>query len=77
MQTIMEDPVILPNSNVSCDRSVIMRHLLSNETDPFNRTPLKKEDLIPNFDLKIKINNFIREKLKPNISGSDDGIDLD
>ncbi|MDP2435306.1 MAG: hypothetical protein Q8P67_06150, partial [archaeon] len=52
-------PVILPSSRVTVDRSVITRHLLSNPTDPFNRTPLSEEDLIPNEELKHRIQAFV------------------
>ena len=45
--TIMCNPVKLPTSNTVVDRSVIARHLLSDPTDPFNRAPLKIEDVIP------------------------------
>lgn len=41
MFTVMEDPVILPSSKISIDRSTIKAHLLSDATDPFNRVPLK------------------------------------
>src|SRR5579862_4433374 len=47
MYTIMENPVILPTSKISIDLSTIKSHLLSDPTDPFNRTPLKIEDVIP------------------------------
>ena len=47
MYTIMEDPVILPTSKSSIDRSTIRSHLLSDPTDPFNRAPLKIEDVVP------------------------------
>jgi ubiquitin conjugation factor E4 B len=47
MYTLMEDPVILPASKVSIDRSTIRSHLLSDPNDPFNRAPLKIEDVIP------------------------------
>lgn len=46
MDTLMEDPVILPSGTVM-DRTVIIRHLLNNSTDPFNRQPLKEDMLIP------------------------------
>jgi len=46
MDTIMEDPVILPSSNIM-DRSVIIRHLLNASTDPFNRQPLTEDMLRP------------------------------
>jgi ubiquitin conjugation factor E4 B len=43
----MEDPVILPSSNVTIDRATIRSHLLSDPNDPFNRAPLKIEDVKP------------------------------
>ncbi|KAL9608059.1 MAG: hypothetical protein Q9167_007083 [Letrouitia subvulpina] len=45
--TLMEDPVILPTSRTTIDRSTIRSHLLSDPNDPFNRSPLKIEDVIP------------------------------
>lgn len=45
MDTLINDPVILP-SGVIMDRSVITRHLLNSQTDPFNRQPLTEEQLI-------------------------------
>lgn len=47
MYTLMEDPVILPSSKVSIDRSTIRSHLLSDPNDPFNRAPLKIEEVVP------------------------------
>ena len=47
MYDLMEDPVILPTSKQTVDRSTIATHLLSDATDPFNREPLKIEDVIP------------------------------
>ena len=47
MYTLMEDPVILPASRTTVDRSTIRSHLLSDPNDPFNRQPLKIEDVIP------------------------------
>ena len=47
MYTIMEEPVILPTSKISIDLATIKSHLLSDPTDPFNRAPLKIEDVIP------------------------------
>ncbi|OTF72979.1 ubiquitin conjugation factor E4 B-like protein, partial [Euroglyphus maynei] len=46
MDTIMDDPVILPSGNIM-DRSVIIRHLLNASTDPFNRQPLTEDMLVP------------------------------
>lgn len=52
--TLMTDPVILPTSKTTMDRSTIRSHLLSDPNDPFNRSPLKIEDVIPG-ELKILI----------------------
>jgi len=60
--TLMEDPVILPNSKVSIDRATIRSHLLSDPNDPFNRAPLKIEDVKPDTELKAKIEAFKAEK---------------
>ncbi|TGZ63566.1 hypothetical protein CRM22_006886 [Opisthorchis felineus] len=55
ISTLMDDPVMLPQSQAVVDRSTIMRHLLNQETDPFNRMPLTKSELIPLPDLKARI----------------------
>ena len=47
MATLMEDPVLLPTSKNIVDRSTIRSHLLSDPHDPFNRVPLKIEDVTP------------------------------
>lgn len=55
LATLMEDPVILPISKTVIDRSTIQSHLLSDPHDPFNRTPLKIEDVVPNDALREEI----------------------
>jgi hypothetical protein len=47
MATLMKEPVILPTSKTTVDLSTIKQHFLSDATDPFNRMPLKIEDVIP------------------------------
>lgn len=47
MYTLMDDPVILPTSRMVVDRSTISTHLLSDPNDPFNRVPLRIEDVKP------------------------------
>lgn len=49
--TLMEDPVTLPASKMTIDRATIRSHLLSDPNDPFNRVPLKIEDVIPSKSL--------------------------
>ncbi|XP_010258183.1 PREDICTED: probable ubiquitin conjugation factor E4 [Nelumbo nucifera] len=60
--TLMKDPVILPSSRITVDRPVIQRHLLSDNTDPFNRSHLTQDMLIPNTELKARIEEFIRSQ---------------
>ncbi|KDP27202.1 hypothetical protein JCGZ_19901 [Jatropha curcas] len=60
--TLMKDPVILPSSRITVDRPVIQRHLLSDATDPFNRSHLTADMLIPNIELKARIDEFIRSQ---------------
>lgn len=62
MYTLMEDPVILPGSKVTIDRSTIKAHLLSDSTDPFNRMPLKLEDVIDDVETKNKVALFKQGK---------------
>jgi ubiquitin conjugation factor E4 B len=59
---LMNDPVKLPHSNVILDRKTIETHLLSDPTDPYNRTPLTKEMLIPCPELKARIQEYINKK---------------
>lgn len=47
MYTLMRDPVKLPSSRTTIDRSTIKAHLLSDATDPFNRSPLSIDDVVP------------------------------
>eukprot|EP01132_Coremiostelium_polycephalum_P004552 gene4552-5672_t len=62
MSTLMVDPVILPSSRTVIDRQTILRHLLSDQTDPFNRSHLTSDMLIPDTETKQKIDNWLAEK---------------
>ena len=62
MSTLMTDPVILPSSKVVVDRSTIARHLLSDQSDPFNRSPLTMDQVKGDTELKGKIDDWIRER---------------
>jgi len=64
LSNLMRDPVKLPTSNITVDRSTISRILLTDNIDPFNRAPLTIEDLIPDVELKQKIDSWIETKLK-------------
>jgi ubiquitin conjugation factor E4 B len=62
MATLMTDPVILPLSKQTVDRSTIRSHLLSDPHDPFNRSPLTIEEVIEDTELKAKIVAWVAEK---------------
>lgn len=62
---IMRNPVRLPTSGQICERGVISRILLSDQTDPFNRAPLTIEEVEELPELKAKIEEFIRSKTGP------------
>jgi len=62
MYTLMRDPVKLPSSRATIDRSTIKAHLLSDATDPFNRSPLSIDDVVPDLELKTKIETWIAEQ---------------
>ncbi|XP_071556653.1 ubiquitin conjugation factor E4 A [Temnothorax nylanderi] len=62
MSTVMTDPVVLPSSKITLDRQTIARHLLSDQTDPFNRSPLTMDMVKPNVELQQKIQDWISQK---------------
>lgn len=62
MSTLMADPVILPSSKVIVDRTTIARHLLSDQTDPFNRSPLTMDQVKPDNELKERINEWVKKR---------------
>ncbi|CBK24055.2 uncharacterized protein [Blastocystis hominis] len=49
---LMDDPVMLPNSKQILNRDTIEKLLLRTQIDPYDRTPLTKEELIPSRDWK-------------------------
>ncbi|KAI8934381.1 hypothetical protein NX059_009117 [Plenodomus lindquistii] len=81
LATLMEDPVILPISKQVVDRSTIQSHLLSDPHDPFNRTPLRIEDVIPNTELQQRIQswkaNLLAEKMAERSKVGGGGEDMD
>lgn len=62
MSTLMLDPVTLPSSNVTVDRTTIARHLLSDQSDPFNRSALTMDQVVSNVELKAKIDEWVLVK---------------
>ena len=64
LNVLMEDPVILPDSKVTCDRRTIQRHLSISPTDPFSRQELKEEDLIPNIELMARLQRWLKSHME-------------
>lgn len=66
MDTLMNDPVLLPSGTIM-DRPIITRHLLNSNTDPFNRQPLNEAMLIPDTELRDRIVAWKREKREKSV----------
>ena len=64
MGCVMKEPVLLPTSGVIIDRTTILKHLMVDLTDPFNRKPLTKEMVLPQIELRDRIKAFFDEKRK-------------
>ena len=65
MCTLIENPVELPEGKIIMDKDIISRHLLSNETDPFNRSVLTikmLEDHNNRPEVKVKLESFIKKR---------------
>ncbi|XP_076245661.1 ubiquitination factor E4A [Calliopsis andreniformis] len=62
MSTLMTDPVILPSSKITIDRQTIARHLLSDQTDPFNRSFLTMDMVKPDSELQRRIQEWMHKK---------------
>ncbi|KAF9425201.1 hypothetical protein BGZ94_007753 [Podila epigama] len=78
LYTLMEDPVLLPTSNISIDRSTIKSHLLSDATDPFNRMPLSINDVIDNVELREKIQQWkVSQRTKRQRTSTTEQMDVD
>ncbi len=54
------DPVMLPNSDIIMEKSVIARHLLTDLHNPFNREPLTIEKL-DKFNKKSRIRDLLKK----------------
>lgn len=59
---LMRDPVLLPSSKTIVDRSTIKQHYLSDATDPFNRQPLKWEDIRDAVEVREEIREWLEER---------------
>eukprot|EP00092_Neocalanus_flemingeri_P008087 GFUD01008727.1.p1 GENE.GFUD01008727.1~~GFUD01008727.1.p1 ORF type:complete len:1041 (+),score=441.41 GFUD01008727.1:59-3181(+) len=62
MSIVMMDPVKLPSSKQTVDRTTIARHLLSDQSDPFNRAPLTMDMVEQDVELKEKVKAWVEEK---------------
>jgi len=62
MSILMTDPVKLPSSKLTVDRSTIARHLLSDQSDPFNRAPLTMDQVEPDTELRDRIHVWMKRR---------------
>lgn len=62
MSHLMKDPVRLPNSGQIVDRPTIARHILSDQNDPFTRSPLTLDMVIPETELRNRIQSWMESK---------------
>jgi len=60
---LMREPVKLPSSGKIVCRSTIAKHLLSDEKDPFNRSPLTLDQVVPCETLEQQIKEWLKENL--------------
>lgn len=77
MYTLMTDPVKLPTSKISIDRSVLKAHLMNDPTDPFNRMPLKMEEVEDDVELRDKIAAWKQSKRLKQKQGQNQQPDQD
>ncbi|KAH7040368.1 ubiquitin elongating factor core-domain-containing protein [Microdochium trichocladiopsis] len=63
MGDLMSDPVILPSQNI-VDRSTIVQQLLSNPLDPFTRSPMTIDDVVPADELRERIMAWKAERIE-------------
>lgn len=59
----MKDPVKLPSSGQTVDRSTIRRILLDDGLDPFNRSPITIDQVEDDLEMKERIEIWKRQKL--------------
>lgn len=70
MGILMTDPVRLPSRHV-VDRSTITQHLLSDPKDPYTRQPMTIDDVVPDVELKERIEAWKAEKRRARATGGD------
>lgn len=70
MGILMTDPVMLPSKHV-VDRSTITQHLLSDPKDPYTRQPMTIDDVVPDVELRERIEAWKAEKRKSRALGGD------
>jgi ubiquitin conjugation factor E4 B len=69
MLELMKDPVRAPSGFVF-DRAIILQQILNTPTDPFTRQPLCAEDLVPEVQLKARIDAWMAERRQARANGT-------
>ena len=60
MSSLIEEPVVLPNTNTIMDKTILSRILIDDEHNPFNREPLNM-DMVDTFNSKPEILSILTE----------------
>ncbi|KAF7314288.1 U-box domain-containing protein [Mycena kentingensis (nom. inval.)] len=77
MYHLMRDPVLLPTSKTIVDRATIKSHLLSDSKDPFNRQPLSIDQIIPDPELKARIEAWVAEQRAQKAAQASGAVSMD
>lgn len=76
MGTLLECPVRLPGSRQVMDRGHIERYLLDEERDPYNRSHLTPEMLIPMPHMTAALRQWKRARLAKDAAGEEEALEL-
>ena len=60
----IKKPIILPDSKMIVDKTMIFNHLLLSDTDPFCNTYLNKELLLEHNKITTKIDNEQKDRVE-------------
>jgi ubiquitin conjugation factor E4 B len=72
----MKDPVKLPTSGNTVDRSTIKRILLNDEHDPFNRAPLTYAQVEDDIEMKQRIQKWLQQKRNGEVTDEEKREDM-
>ena len=63
MGSFMKNPVRLQTSGVVMDKVTILKHMLTDKTDPYNRKPITYDQIEEQDELRTQIQNYISQSM--------------